>query len=203
MIRFGPIAAVLLMLGSVLSATAHSGLLGRSRQVTVYYYAVPVIASPVYIAPPPVVCIPVAPVLVPRTLAQPEIAPPSMGREPPLNEPPRPGPTMQNNAPPPSSPAGSQPPTGVQQREARYFDAYAVAPTASAPASGPRVSVSFWNLSAHEMVLKVGTQRLTLACGRSATLDLERQFTWQIEGREAQAGRVGANDTALEIVIRR
>jgi hypothetical protein len=63
--------------------------------------------------------------------------------------------------------------------------------------------VSFWNLSGQELVLKVGSQRVTLDRGRSATLELEREFTWQIEGREMEPGRVAAKESALEIVIRR
>jgi hypothetical protein len=94
--------------------------------------------------------------------------------------------------------------SGVPQaRESRYFDAYSVAPTASSQPNGSHCSVSFWNLSDRELVLKVGTQRTTLARGRSVTLDLEREFTWQIEGREPQTGRVGKNEAAQEIVIRR
>jgi hypothetical protein len=44
---------------------------------------------------------------------------------------------------------------------------------------------------------------MTLARGKSVTLDLERQFTWRIEGRGAQTGRVALGESALEIVIRR
>jgi hypothetical protein len=88
-------------------------------------------------------------------------------------------------------------------RSSRYFDSYAVAPRAAAQPGSGRCSVSFWNLASQDLVLKVGERRLTLSSGRSLTLDLDAQFTWQIEGREPQAARVAAKDSALEIVIRR
>jgi hypothetical protein len=179
----------MILLTSTFPAAGHFGLLVRSRPATVNYYAVPVVPTPLYVTPPPVLCIPVA---FPRPVAQPQAAPPSPDREPPLVEPVRPAPQTS-----PTPPAGSQP------RESRYFDAYPVAPSATTQPNNPRCSVSFWNLSSRELVLKVGTQHITLPVGRSTTLDLEREFAWQIEGRKAESGRVAANESALEIVIRR
>jgi hypothetical protein len=189
MTRIAAAVPIVLLLSSTVPAEAHFGLLVHPRPMVAYYYAVPVIPMPVYVTPTPVVCIPVAP---PRPVAQPQPAPPSPGREPPLAEPGRPTPQL-----------GPTPPAGAQQRESRYFDTYAVAPSATTQPKSPRCSVSFWNLSGRELVLKVGNQRVTLDRGRSATLDLEREFTWQVEGREAESGRVAANESALEIVIRR
>jgi hypothetical protein len=63
--------------------------------------------------------------------------------------------------------------------------------------------VSFWNLSGQDLVLNVGDQRVTLDRGRSATLELDREFSWQIEGRQAESGHVAGKESALEIVIRR
>jgi hypothetical protein len=51
--------------------------------------------------------------------------------------------------------------------------------------------------------LKAGGQKRTLAAGQNTTMELDREFTWQVEGREAQTARVSAGDAALEIVIRR
>lgn len=187
--RIAPVVAIMLLLSLALPTQAHFGFLVRQRPTVAYYYAVPVVPVPLYVTPTPVVCIPIAP---PRPVAQPQPAPPSPGREPPLAEPGRPLPQ-----PAPTPPPGSQP------RESRYFDTYAVAPGASAQTKSPRCSVSFWNLSGQEFVLKVGNQRVTLDRGRNATLELEREFTWQIEGRETESGRVAANESALEIVIRR
>ena len=41
-----------------------------------------------------------------------------------------------------------------------------------------------------------------LAKDRSVTLDLERQFSWQVEGQPQHVERVGETQTTLELVIR-
>jgi hypothetical protein len=189
MMRIASAVAVVLLLTSTFPAAAHFGLLVHPCPTKSYYYAVPVIPTPLYVTPAPVVCVPV---VMPRPVAQPQAAPPSTEREPPLIEPTRPVPQ-----------SSAKPANGPQQHRSRYFDTYAVAPSATTRPNSPRCSVSFWNLSSRDLVLKVGTQSLTLACGRSATLDLEREFTWKIDGREAESGRVAANESALEIIIRR
>lgn len=194
MTRFLSAASIVFLLGMAVPASAHFGFLIRPRPITAYYLAVPVV--PVWVTPA-VVCMPVpvenAP---PRPYAQPQPAPSSSAKEPPLAEPGKP--TL------PSNPTPSPEQKQSQNRQSSYFDAYAVAPSAArAPATSNRCSVSFWNLSGRELILKVGERRVTLDSGRSSTLNLDRQFTWQIEGRDPQNGRIAATDSALEIVIRR
>jgi hypothetical protein len=63
-------------------------------------------------------------------------------------------------------------------------------------------SVNFWNLSPRELVISTAGKRLTLAPGKRMALDLDRQFTWQVEGREAEVGTVAPDAPGLEIVIR-
>ena len=193
--RWATRLALALWMGMAFPASAHFGFLSRPRPATAYYFAVPVVAAPVYTIPP-VVCVPIAaPIAGPRPFAQPQTAPPSMGSEPPLADQEKPAPKVQ-----PSPPPG---PVAPQSRISNYYDSYAVAPGAAVKSAVGRCSVSFWNLSAHDLVLKVGDQRVTLAPGRSATLNLEQQFTWQIEGREAQTSRAAQEGSAMEIVIRR
>jgi hypothetical protein len=192
--RLVGVIAVALVLGTAMPVSGHFGFLSRPRATTAYYIAVPAVA--VYPAPV-AVCVPVAvPVVPPRIYAQPQPAPPSTGKEPPLAEPAKP-------ATPQPGPPGPPEPKGPQTQVSNYFDSYAVAATATTQAAAGRCSVSFWNLSGQELVLKVGERRVPLANGRRATLELDREFTWQIEGRNAQTARIATNDTAQEIVIRR
>jgi hypothetical protein len=179
-IRF--MSAAVLVMATAIPASANFGFFFRPRATTAYYFAVPV---PVVYAPP-VVCLPVG--NPPRLYAQPLPAPASSKKEPPLADPDK------------AAPGQSE---SKKVQTAKYFDAYAVAPAAGLPRPEGRCSVSFWNLSQQELNLKVGEKRMTLAAGRTLTLDLERRFNWQIEGRDAQTGQVADKDSALEIVIRR
>jgi hypothetical protein len=184
MSRLQFLVAVTAALVSSVPASAHFGLLFRPRSTSAYYYAVPVVE----VCIPPVVWVPVeAP---PRLFAQPLPAPATSGKEPPLADP------------------GKKLPISSESRKAQspttgYFDSYSVAATGTAARADGLCSVSFWNLSPVEMTLKIGEKRTTLPAGRNVTLDLERQFQWQIEGREVQKGQVAANDKGVEIVIRR
>jgi hypothetical protein len=180
------VVSVMILLGAALPAPAHFGFLFRPRPAVAYYYPVPVAEICVQ---PAVICIPVI-VSNPPTwpFAQPLPAPASTGKEPPLAEPSKSAEAASLRSP---------------MQQSKYFDEYTVAPLAGKQSPTKQCSVSFWNLAPQELVLKVGEQSVTLARGRSVTLDLDRQFTWVIEGREAQSRRVAANDAGLEIVIRR
>ncbi|HMF13169.1 MAG TPA: APA family fibronectin-binding glycoprotein [Gemmataceae bacterium] len=180
------------LLGSALPASAHFGISFRPRPTTAFYCPVPMPVAIVVM--PAQICVPVpidAPLV--RPFARPQPAPPS-GKEPPLVEP-------GTGAPPAKGPASPEPKT-VEARKSSYFDSYVVAPGATMSANG-HCSVSFWNLAPQGLVLKVGERRVQLASGRSLTLELDRKFTWQVEGRDPQTGEVATKDGALEIVIRR
>ena len=184
MSRFRLLVTAVVVLGAALPASAHFGFLFRPRATTAYYYAVPVAE----ICIPPVVYIPVD--NASRIYAQPRPAPATSGKEPPLADPDK------------KSPISSES-RKAQSPTAGYFDSYAVAATGTAARADARCTVSFWNLSPTEMTLKIGDKRTPLPAGRNVTLDLERQFQWQIEGRDVQTSQVAANDRGLEIVIRR
>jgi hypothetical protein len=178
------LVAVAVLMAMTVPAPAHFGLLFRPRVTTAYYYAVPV--NVVY--PPAVICVPVD--NPPRLFAQPLPAPASSNKEPPL-------------ADPGKTPASSTESKKVESPTERYFDSYAVAANSASPRADGRFSVSFWNLSPSTMTLKVAEQRTTLPAGRSLTLNVNRQFRWQIEGRQEQTAQIAANESGLEIVIRR
>jgi hypothetical protein len=87
--------------------------------------------------------------------------------------------------------------------DSRFFDTYAVASGSTTKPAVGRCSVAFWNLTDRDVTLKLGTQSLPLARGKSATLEMPHEFTWQVDGRESQTQKVAASETGLEIVVRR
>ena len=186
MTRLAGVVSMAFLLGMAVPAPAHFGFLFRPRPAVAYYYAVPAVEICVI---PPVICVPGALEIQPARLhAQPQPAPASTGNEPPLAEPGM-----------PTKPESKQP----QAQQSNFYDSYTVAPGPEKPAKPSQCSVSFWNLAGQELVLKVGEQRVTLARGRTVTFNLDREFSWLIEGRETQTSRVAAKDAGLEIVIRR
>jgi hypothetical protein len=185
--RLRSILTVALLLGCPLSASANFRYWFGRPSVSAYYYPAPAWPS-VYMVPVQPVCVPMPAVSVPgvRLLAQPVAAPPSSDSEPPRAR-------LQ------TTPEEKKP----RVRDSNYYDAYAVATNATSKSTEGRCSVSFWNVSDKALVLKVDGRRLSLARGRSVTLDLDRQFTWQIEGREEHAQTVAKTEHALDILIRR
>ena len=70
------------------------------------------------------------------------------------------------------------------------------------PLAKDHCRIGFWNLSGREVTLVIDGKSWKLAKDRAVTLDLERQFSWQIEGRPVRLERIGEMQTAHEIVIR-
>ena len=129
----------------------------------------------------------------------PPVAPPTYAR--PTPAPPSSGPAL----PPAPGPAGATPGKPVPRvtESQSFYNAYAVAPPSSEKPAGGRCEVNFWNLSGQPLPLQVDRQTLLLAAGQKVRLDLGHQFVWQIAGRESQAETVPANESGVEIVLRR
>lgn len=70
------------------------------------------------------------------------------------------------------------------------------------PLTSDRFRVGFWNLTGRDVTLTVGSKTVTLAKNREITLDLERQFSWRIDGRSMQIGRVPDGATTHEVAIK-
>jgi hypothetical protein len=87
--------------------------------------------------------------------------------------------------------------------ESRFYDTYATGGRDTSRMANGRVSVGFWNLTGQDLVFQAGGQRLALPRGRNVTLELDRQFTWQVEGRPALKEQAPAGEPAMAIVIRR
>jgi hypothetical protein len=181
------VTAALLLLPAAAEAHPFRSLFGP-RTTTAYSYPAPVVyyapAVVTYPCPVPVAPAVVVPAAPARPLATPQPAPPSRSPEPPLS-PPAPG-----NPPAP------------QVGEMRYYDGYGAAGRAGAR-TPDRCSVAFWNLSDRDLTVLVAGQSVSLPRGRSVQMELDRQFTWQIDGRPAVSERIPANESAWDILIRR
>jgi hypothetical protein len=148
---------------------------------------------------------------IPAGTAPPPLANPGSVRKPaseyarPIAAPPSPtaasAPPQTETLPKPALPAGPPKPAVSEVRS--YYDTYAVAPDRSSQPLGERCSIEFWNLSSHDLTLKVDGSSRQLKTGQNLLLELGRHFVWQVEGREPQRENIPLGESALEIVIRR
>jgi hypothetical protein len=66
-----------------------------------------------------------------------------------------------------------------------------------------RYTVQFMNLTGTEIRLEVNGQVLQLKAGARQLMDLDREFTWRVEDRPAEVGRLVSRDEGVVIAIRR
>ncbi|HKB38283.1 MAG TPA: hypothetical protein VKD72_17690 [Gemmataceae bacterium] len=191
---------LLLALGTV-PARGNGWLFRRSAGPTEVRYS--------YYVPGPVFWVPVAqpvalPVFVPPVVSLPVVSLPPVTNVPmniPMNVPM----AVPSPAPPSAVPDLPAPPPGTSalKQGTPYYDLYSgPTPLATPPASG-RCSVAFWNLTGRALTLRVAGQERMLPPGRSLTLELPREFGWNVVGREAEAARIPTGHTTAEILIRR
>ena len=64
-----------------------------------------------------------------------------------------------------------------------------------------RCRVGFWNLAGREVTLVIEGKAYTLPKDRAVTLDLERQFAWQVAGRSQHVERIAEGQASHEVVI--
>jgi hypothetical protein len=72
----------------------------------------------------------------------------------------------------------------------------------SRPLAKDRCRVGFWNLAGRDVTVVVDGKAFRLAKDRSITMDLERQFAWQIEGQPLHVERLPETALSHEVVIR-
>jgi hypothetical protein len=72
----------------------------------------------------------------------------------------------------------------------------------SSPLAKDHCRVGFWNLSGRDVTLQVDGKTWTLPKNRAVTLDLERQFSWNLEGRPQRVEQVSQGQAVYEVVIR-
>jgi hypothetical protein len=181
------------------SADAFNGRFGIGRTPTTTttsssyssYSVIPAtyLVVPYYYCPPT----PATPTVIPVPDARPGYAnpvpaPPSSTGEPPLQK-------------------GIMPPakTSNEARMPVIVTSHAQSGLLSAgatPIPKDRCRVGFWNLSGRDVTLVIGGQTISLAKDRAVTMDLERQFAWQVEGRPQHVERVGEGQATHEVVIR-
>lgn len=144
----------------------------RAPVATAHYYVIPY-------CPPAVHAIPVTPVPAapPRSIyAVPTPAPPSQTIEPPPITPKMP-PVKELNAP-------------------------IIGTQTSASLAPDRCRVGFWNLSGRDVTLTIDGKSWTLQRNRAVTVDLGREFSWQVDQQSRRVERVPAALNAHEVVIR-
>jgi hypothetical protein len=77
-----------------------------------------------------------------------------------------------------------------------------LATDAAGTAAKVRLKIGFWNLTGRDITLTVAGQVRTLAKNRAVTLELEREFSWQIDRLPAHLERVPEGQAVHEVVIR-
>ena len=207
-----------LALLTLLPALARGHFWARSYAAPVvvasYPVAVPVYAvapQPVVYSSPPVYPVQPAPMCAPVLPA----APPAPTSPPPVYAPPTAAPpsgspsTAPGSTPvaPPMPPADTSSSTlmsrAAKVSESSFYDVYPVAARNEARPAGDRCPVCFWNLTGHDVVLKVAGHTETVPPGSRARLDLERRFSWQADDHEPRREEAPAAADGLEIVLRR
>jgi hypothetical protein len=142
------------------------------------YYAVPYY----YYCPPGPIVIPVPDAKPPMKYAPATPAPPSGTKEPPLGQ------MIEKRS-------SSDPRMPV------IITSHASGGQARPPVAKDRCRVGFWNLSGRDLTITIDGKTMKLARDRAVTLDLDRQFTWQVEGRPQHVERLPDGQATHEVVI--
>jgi hypothetical protein len=166
-----------LLVASSASAGGRVAWWSSPPTVSYYYYEMPMTYW--YYCPPVQVQ---RPRVIPVPDALPKSAPPSTTNEPPLQK------KTSNDARMPVI-------TASHSADGNYVPG-------NAPLAKDRCRVGFWNLSGRDVTLMIDGKSWKLAKDRAITVDLERQFAWQVEGQPQHVERVGEGQSAYEVVIR-
>lgn len=142
-------------------------------------YAAPVICYDVPVYVMPIQCVPIAG-MPQRMFAVPTPAPATQTKEPPLGAPPK---------------------ISDSYSYERYYGPVATEAASTAPAKD-KCRVGFWNVSGRAVTLTISGRVYSLPRNKSLTLELNREFLWNIDGRATQIERVADAEATHEIVIR-
>lgn len=174
------VLGVVVSLIAISNADAFGGRFGwwRSPPAVSYYYAVPY----------PMWCPPAVPMVVPvpdaaPRWANPVAAPPSQSPEPPLQKP------MKLTGDPRMPVI-----TASHALGGNYVPG-------KAPA-GDRCRVGFWNLTGRDVTIHVEGKAVTVAKDKAVTVELDRQFTWQIAGQTQHIERVPDGQASHDVIMR-
>jgi hypothetical protein len=97
-------------------------------------------------------------------------------------------------APPSSSSKGERAPVIITTR--------GLAASSAGTPTKERLKIGFWNLTGRDITVTVEGKTRTLAKNRSLTLELEREFSWQVDRLPPHVERVPDGLAAHEVVIR-
>ncbi len=97
------------------------------------------------------------------------------------------------------------PPKAAPKKTAAERAPVIIATHGASSASSPgkqRLKIGFWNLTGRDITLTVDGTTRSLAKNRSLSLELDREFSWQVDRLPAHIERVPEGMAAHEVVIR-
>jgi hypothetical protein len=186
MTKIGGVASVISILLFPLSGLAHG--FGWSRTNSMTFYC------------PVVVCVDPCPTHVPMA---PHAIPGPVPRQAPLSAPSA-APLAAPSAAPPSTgpiPPGKNQPEVTESRS--YYEAFKVRPISLDQPTGNHCALGFWNLTGRDVTVSVDGKPQVIPQGKSLRVQVARQFVWQMSGHEALTEKVPAENSGLEIVLRK
>jgi hypothetical protein len=113
-----------------------------------------------------------------------------------------------NPTPAPPSPTGEPPiqkKTAIDPRMPIIVTSHALSgsmPPGAALLPKDRVRVGFWNLAGRDVTVTIDGKSHALAKNRAVTLDLGRQFAWQVANQPQHVERIPEGQQSHEVVIR-
>ncbi len=105
-------------------------------------------------------------------------------------------------APPSALPKVQMPPARETKSPAPVVSEVRSMPSAPAALARDRCRVGFWNLSGKDVTLVIDGQARALPRDRALTLELPREFAWQVDQQPARTEHVAEGKSAHEVVIR-
>ena len=114
----------------------------------------------------------------------------------PVPAPPTPAPTR--------TPTTNEPPVLPKQAPAIFESRTrgGLYPAQATEAAPGRCKVGFWNITGRDLTLTINGQARTLPKDRAVTVELERNFVWQITGRDPHSERVPEEMSVFEVILR-
>jgi hypothetical protein len=68
--------------------------------------------------------------------------------------------------------------------------------------SKERVKIGFWNLTGRDITITIEGKTRALVKNRSVTLELDREFSWRVDGRPDHVERVPDGMVVYEVLVR-
>ncbi len=111
----------------------------------------------------------------------------------------QPGPLV---LPVPDARSTMEPPLQSSDGRPKIITSRSLGGTETSTPSKERCRVGFWNLTGRDVTLTVSGKIWPLAKNQAMTVELDRQFTWQIANRAQHVEQVPDGKMAYEVVVR-